>query len=95
MFGGGLVRQTLILLGFSALLGLISYFFRSWLWVLEFWTGLVTLLVVLDCAGATRRTLWLLAAGLVWLAPAFYHPKRVWCFYSRPSTWRRFRPRGD
>jgi uncharacterized protein (DUF58 family) len=78
MFGGGLVRQTLILLGFSALLGLISYFFRSWLWVLEFWTGLVALLAVLDFAGATRRTLWLLAAGLVWLAPAFYHPKRVW-----------------
>ncbi len=78
LFGGGLVRQTLILLGVSALLGLIAYFSRSWLWVLEFWSGLVVLLAALDFAGATRRALWLLVAGFVWLVPAFFHPHRVW-----------------
>jgi uncharacterized protein (DUF58 family) len=78
LFGGGLLRQTLLLLGVSALLGLIAYFFHGWLWMLEFWTGLVLLLTVLDFAGATRRTLWLLVAGFAWLVPAFFHAHRAW-----------------
>jgi uncharacterized protein (DUF58 family) len=78
VFGGGLLRKTLILLGFGALLGGIAYAFPSWLWVVKAWVGLALLLAALDYAGLTRRTLALLAAGLLWLIPAFFDPRRVW-----------------
>jgi uncharacterized protein (DUF58 family) len=86
LFGGGLVRKALILLGVGAALAGMAYWSHSWslsvstFWTFaaELWTAVVLLLLALDCAGATRRTLWLLATGLVWLVPAFYHPQRLW-----------------
>jgi uncharacterized protein (DUF58 family) len=78
MFGGGLLRKTLILLGIDALLGLIAYFHPDFRWVPEGWLALVFLLVVLDWAALTRRALLLLTAGLLWLLPAFHQPKLVW-----------------
>jgi uncharacterized protein (DUF58 family) len=85
LFGGGLLKQTLARLGIGAALdGLLYLAFRE-VWAVHtflllgyFCAGTVLVLAVLDYAGATRRTLLLLVAGIAWLIPAFFHHHRVW-----------------
>ena len=84
-FGGGLLKQTLVLLGIGVGLDGLLYLAYRHLWALDrflflgyFWIGLVLVLAALDYAGATRRALLLLVVGLGWLIPAFFRARLWW-----------------
>jgi uncharacterized protein (DUF58 family) len=85
LFGGGLVRKTLVLLAIGAAIDGLFYLAFHTVWPPRtfvafgaFWAVAVLVLAALDYAGATRRAFLLLIAGLGWLIPAFFKPRLWW-----------------